>query len=182
MVLLPNPPRTPTTPRAPTKLTVLLTLRLGVFVVNVSTTIVNTALPTLARNLDASTRDLLWIVDAFNLAFAALVLAAGSLSDRFGRCAGRKLLVGFNSRFQRCCRVNGAATCARYIPDSRDPSTPPLNVIGLVLSALTLGTLVYTIIEAPHRTADCGSVTERLFEQIGSTGTEVIPSEAPFRG
>ncbi|WP_460868997.1 MFS transporter [Rhodococcus aerolatus] len=63
----------------------LLTLSLAVFVVNVSTTIVNIALPTLVRELGASTRDLLWIVDAFNLAFAALVLAAGSLSDRFGR-------------------------------------------------------------------------------------------------
>lgn len=60
-------------------------LCLGVFVVNGSTTIVNIALPTLTTDIGASTRDLLWIVDGFNLTFAALVLAAGSLSDRFGR-------------------------------------------------------------------------------------------------
>lgn len=54
--------------------------------------IVNVSLPTLTREIAASSRDLLWIVDAFNLAFAALVLAAGSLSDRFGRKGA--LLVG----------------------------------------------------------------------------------------
>lgn len=65
--------------------TILAVLCLGVFVVNSSTTIVNIALPTLTTEIGASTRDLLWIVDGFNLTFAALVLAAGSLSDRFGR-------------------------------------------------------------------------------------------------
>ena len=53
--------------------------------INLDTTIVNVALPTLATDLDAGTRELQWIVDGYNLAFAALVLAAGSLSDRFGR-------------------------------------------------------------------------------------------------
>src|SRR5690242_20493061 len=71
---------------------VLAALCLSVFVVNVATTVVNIALPSLVRELDASTGDLLWIVDAFNLAFAALVLAGGSLSDRFGR--RRFLLIG----------------------------------------------------------------------------------------
>src|SRR3712207_3275263 len=35
--------------------------------------------------LDAGTRGLQWVVDGYNLAFTALVLAAGSLSDRYGR-------------------------------------------------------------------------------------------------
>ena len=64
---------------------VLGVLCLAVFTVMVATMLVNVLLPTLNRELDADTRDLLWIVDAFNLVFAALVLAAGSLSDRFGR-------------------------------------------------------------------------------------------------
>lgn len=76
----------------PNRWRILAVLCLAVFVVNVSTTIVNIALPTLTREIGANTRDLLWIVDAFNLAFAALVLAAGSLSDRFGR--RRFLIVG----------------------------------------------------------------------------------------
>ena len=57
----------------------------AVFVINVDSTIVNIALPALVRQLGASTRDLQWVVDAYNLTFAALVLAAGSLGDRYGR-------------------------------------------------------------------------------------------------
>ena len=51
----------------------------------IDTTLVNVALPTLVRELDTTTRELQWVVDAYNLVFAALVLAAGSLGDRFGR-------------------------------------------------------------------------------------------------
>ena len=67
------------------KLAILATVCPAVLAINLDTTIVNVALPTLSRELDADTRDLLWIVDGYNLAFAALVLAAGSASDRFGR-------------------------------------------------------------------------------------------------
>src|SRR5262245_25855716 len=63
----------------------LAVLCVSVFTINVDTTLVNVALPTLVRELHASTSQLQWVVDAYNLAFAALVLAAGSLSDRFGR-------------------------------------------------------------------------------------------------
>ncbi|KQU06669.1 transporter [Rhodococcus sp. Leaf7] len=212
---------------------VLLTLCFAVFVVNVSTTIVNITLPTLVGALGASTRDLLWIVDAFNLAFAALVLAAGSLSDRFGR---RPFLLGglllflvaslggawsgnadqlilwralagiaaavvypvtlsiltnvFTERSERVTAIAlwGAATgisvavgpviggaliehfwwgstlvfnaaaaaltvllAIRLVPNSSDPSTPPLDKSGLALSILALGSLVHAIIEAPDR-------------------------------
>ncbi len=64
---------------------VLLSLLLAAFVINLDTTIVNVALPSLVRELHASNSQLQWIVDAFNLLFAGTVLAAGSLSDRFGR-------------------------------------------------------------------------------------------------
>lgn len=208
-------------------------LCLAVFTINVATTITNITLPTLVTELGATSRDLLWIVDAFNLTFAAFVLAAGSLSDRFGR---REWLVGglalyvvasaagaasqdtgqliaaravaglaaavifptrlsiianlFSDRGERARAIGlwGAATglavafgpivggavlelwwwgatlvfCAviglaallltlRYVPTSRDPSTPRLDVRGLVLSTMALGLLVHTIIEAPER-------------------------------
>src|SRR5438874_4249762 len=64
---------------------ILTALLLATFVITLDTTIVNVALPTLVRELHASNTQLQWIVDAFNLFFAATVLAAGSLSDRFGR-------------------------------------------------------------------------------------------------
>src|SRR5919204_6143896 len=64
---------------------ILAALLLAAFAINLDTTIVNVALPTLVRELHASTVQLEWIVDAYNLMFAALVLAAGNLGDRIGR-------------------------------------------------------------------------------------------------
>ena len=69
----------------PNKPLILVSLLLAAFVINLDTTIVNVALPTLVRELHASNSQLQWVVDAFNLLFAGSVLAAGSLSDRFGR-------------------------------------------------------------------------------------------------
>jgi EmrB/QacA subfamily drug resistance transporter len=64
---------------------ILAALVLAAFAINLDTTIVNVALPTLVRELHASTTQLVWIVDAYNLLFAAFVLAAGNLGDRVGR-------------------------------------------------------------------------------------------------
>src|SRR5436309_6059559 len=64
---------------------ILVSLLVASFAINLDTTIVNVALPTLVRELHATTTQLQWIVDAYNLVFAALLLAAGSLSDRIGR-------------------------------------------------------------------------------------------------
>src|SRR5881398_3077223 len=64
---------------------ILISLLLAAFVINLDTTIVNVALPTLVRELHATDSQLQWVVDAYNLVFAASVLAVGSLSDRFGR-------------------------------------------------------------------------------------------------
>ena len=64
---------------------VLVSLLLAAFAINLDTTIVNVALPTLVRELHATTTQLQWVVDAYNLVFAALLLTAGSLSDRLGR-------------------------------------------------------------------------------------------------
>jgi EmrB/QacA subfamily drug resistance transporter len=58
---------------------------LAAFAINLDTTIVNVALPSIVRELHASTTQLEWIVDAYNLMFAAFVLAAGNLGDRVGR-------------------------------------------------------------------------------------------------
>lgn len=64
---------------------ILASLLLASFAINLDTTIVNVALPTLVRELHATTTQLQWVVDAYNLVFAALLLTSGSLSDRFGR-------------------------------------------------------------------------------------------------
>lgn len=64
---------------------ILASLLVASFLINLETTMVNVALPVLVRELHASTNQLQWIVDAYSLVFAALLLTAGSLSDRFGR-------------------------------------------------------------------------------------------------
>ena len=64
---------------------ILAVLVISVFLVVVDNTIVNVALPTLSRELDATTSQLQWIVDAYALVFAGLLLAFGSLGDRYGR-------------------------------------------------------------------------------------------------
>src|SRR5579872_767744 len=69
----------------PRRRLILLVLCLSLLVVVIDNTILNTALPTLARVLHAGTSSLQWITDAYTLCFAALLIPAGALGDRFGR-------------------------------------------------------------------------------------------------
>jgi EmrB/QacA subfamily drug resistance transporter len=215
------------------RLLVLMTVCLAAFAINLDTTIVNVALPDLGRQLGATTRDLQWIVDGYNLSFAALVLIAGSLGDRFGRRPA--LLVGlagfaissgigaamtsapalvavrfvmgasaavifpttlsiitnaFPDRRERAKAIGvwGAVTGIGvavgpitgglllahfgwpsvflalvpiallalvatwlWVPESSNPAEARLDLPGLFLSSAAIGTLVYTIIEAPGR-------------------------------
>jgi len=63
----------------------LVVLCFSLLVIALDNTILNVALPTLQRDLDASASDLQWIVDSYMLVFAAVLLTAGALGDRFGR-------------------------------------------------------------------------------------------------
>src|SRR4051794_5066691 len=72
-------------PPAMRKRVTLLALCLAAFIISLDVTIVNVALPSLVRQTGATTTGLQWVVDAYNLVFAALVLVAGSMSDRLGR-------------------------------------------------------------------------------------------------
>ena len=74
-----------TTTPVRSKSAILITLCLAALIINIDVTIVNVALPSLVRELGATTTKLQWVVDAYTLVFAALILAAGSLSDRVGR-------------------------------------------------------------------------------------------------
>ncbi len=97
---------------------VLATVCSAVFAINLDTTIVNLALPTLVRQLGASTRDLQWIVDGYNLSFAALVLAGGALGDRLGRkptLVGGLVVFAAASVFGATCTSPGELVVARVV-------------------------------------------------------------------
>ena len=71
---------------------VLGVLCLSLLIVVIDNTIVNVALPTLSEDLGATTTQLQWIVDAYTLVFASLLLAMGHVGDRIGRRSA--LIVG----------------------------------------------------------------------------------------
>src|SRR5215472_9388689 len=229
---------------------ILVALLLAAFLVNLDTTMVNVALPAMVRQLHATTTQLQWVVDAYNLVFAALLLTFGSLSDRFGRKGmllagltvfGAASLVGgfttspaqliatravmglgaamtfpstlslisnvFTERRERAraiglwCAIAGVAIALGPIvggwllehfswtsifiamapvaalaivlvmvsvPGSKNPDAAPADLPGLVLSAATMGLLVFTIIEAP----DYGWASARSL--LGFAGSAVL--------
>jgi EmrB/QacA subfamily drug resistance transporter len=100
---------------------ILAALLLAAFLVSLDTTLVNVALPALVRQLHATTTQLQWVVDSFNLVFAALLLTFGSLSDRFGRKG--MLLAGLT--------VFGAASLAGGFADSPAQLIAARSVMGL---------------------------------------------------
>jgi EmrB/QacA subfamily drug resistance transporter len=100
---------------------VLAALLLAAFLVNLDTTLVNVALPAMVRQLHATTTELQWVVDSFNLVFAALLLTSGSLSDRFGR--KRMLLAGL--------AVFGAASLAGGFTTNAAQLIAARSVMGL---------------------------------------------------
>jgi MFS transporter, DHA2 family, multidrug resistance protein len=210
---------------------VLGVMCLSLLLIVMDNTIVNVALPTLQRDLDATTTQLQWVVDAYILVFAGLLLTMGSLGDRFGRrgalaiglsvmgtasilssfansadqlIATRALMgVGgamimpatlsiitnvFTDRRERAQAIAiwsataGAAVAIGpvtggwllehfwwgsvflvnvpvvvaalvlgqlFVPTSRDPSAPPIDVPGALLSIAGLVVLVWAIIEGP---------------------------------
>jgi EmrB/QacA subfamily drug resistance transporter len=110
---------------------ILGALLLAALAINVDTTIVNVALPTLVRELHASTTELEWIVDAYNLVFAALVLASGNLGDRLGRKG--VLLVGLS--------VFGTATLAGGLGTTPTELIAARAVMGLGAALIFPATL-----------------------------------------
>ena len=70
----------------------LIVIDLCLLAVTMDNTILNVALPTIARDLSATGSQLQWMVDAYIVVFAGLLLTAGTLGDRLGR--RRMLLAG----------------------------------------------------------------------------------------
>src|SRR6266516_976530 len=63
----------------------LVAVCMGTFMLLLDITVVNVALPDIRKSLNASFTDLQWVVDAYALTLATLLLTAGSLADKLGR-------------------------------------------------------------------------------------------------
>jgi MFS family permease len=62
----------------------LVSVCLGFFVIQLDVTIVNVALPAIQREVGGSVSGLQWVIDAYTLALASVMLTAGSQADRIG--------------------------------------------------------------------------------------------------
>ena len=117
----------------------LSVLCVSLFAIVLDNTIVNVALPTLVRDLDADISQLQWVVDAYTLVFAGLLLLAGTLGDRYGR--RRTLLLGL--------AVFGAASAAAAFAGGVDQLVVARAVMGagaafIMPATLSLLTHVFT--------------------------------------
>ncbi len=142
---------------------VLATVCLAAFAINLDTTIINVALPALGRQLHATTRDLEWIVDGYNLAFAALVLTAGSFGDRFGRRPA--LLVGLGgfavaSGVGAAMQSSGALVVVRFV----------MGVCAAIIFPTTLSIITNTFPDRSERAKAIG-----LWGAVTGIGVAVGP-------
>lgn len=128
---------------------VLVAVYVAVLAINLDVTIVNVALPSIATELSASTRALQWIVDGYTLAFAALVLAAGSLSDRYGRRPALLIgLLGFaaTSTAGALADSAGALIAARF----------GMGIFAALIFPTTLSIITNTFPDRRQRSAALG--------------------------
>ncbi|MGI8801003.1 MAG: MFS transporter, partial [Solirubrobacteraceae bacterium] len=90
----------------------LIAVSLGTFMLLIDVTIVNVALPDIQTSLKSSFSDLQWVVDAYSLMLAALLLTTGSLADLFGR---RRIFVLGLVIFTVSSLLSGLATTPLFL-------------------------------------------------------------------
>ncbi|HEX6418861.1 MAG TPA: MFS transporter [Acidimicrobiales bacterium] len=110
---------------------ILAVLCVGLLVLVIDNSILNVALPTIVRELDASNSQLQWMVDAYTIVLAGLLLTAGVAGDRFGR--RRALQVGF--------AVFGAGSLAAALADTADVVIAARAVMGVGAALIMPATL-----------------------------------------
>jgi EmrB/QacA subfamily drug resistance transporter len=117
--------------RDPRRWWILAVLCLSLFIATLDNTVLNVAIPHLVHDLGLSTGQTQWVVDAYSLVFAGLLLTAGSLSDRYGR--RKSLLLGLVTF--------GAASAAAAFTDSATALAICRGLMGIGGAFLMPGTL-----------------------------------------
>jgi EmrB/QacA subfamily drug resistance transporter len=138
-------------------------LCLSLLVIVVDTTIVNVALPTFARDLHASSSGLQWIVDAYTLTFAALLLLAGAIADRYGRhrsLAGGLALFAVGSLAAAFTQTTTELIAARAL----------MGIGGAFIMPATLSILMAVFTDHAERTRAIG-----LWSAVSGLGVAIGP-------
>ncbi|MER5423131.1 MFS transporter [Streptosporangium roseum] len=125
---------------------ILGVLCLSLLVLVVDNTVLNLAIPALMTDLGASPSDIQWIIDAYILVFAGLLLTSGSLSDRYGR--KRFLIIGL-------VLFGGASLIALLVtePWQLVAARALMGVGGSILMPSTLSILITVFDDSERRKA-----------------------------
>jgi EmrB/QacA subfamily drug resistance transporter len=129
-------------------------LALSLLVITMGNTILNVGLPTIREELDASSSQLQWIVDSYLLVFAGLLLAAGSLGDRFGR---KRALVSGLVVFGLGSVFAAFSTDATMLIASR--ALMGLGAAGIMPTTLSILTNIFPSNERPKAIAAWAAVS-----------------------
>jgi MFS transporter, DHA2 family, multidrug resistance protein len=129
-------------------------LALSLLVITMGNTILNVALPTIRESLDATSSELQWISDGYLLVFAGLLLAAGSLGDRFGRrsaLVGGLVVFGAGSLYAMFADTSTELIAARAIMG--------LGAAGIMPTTLSILTNIFPARERPKAIAVWAAVS-----------------------
>ncbi len=138
-------------------------LCLSLLVIVVDSTIVNVALPTFSRQLHASASGLQWIVDAYTLTFAALLLLAGAIADRYGRhyaLAGGLAIFAVGSLAAAFTQTTAELIAARAI----------MGIGGAFIMPATLSIITNVFTDRAERTKAIG-----LWSAVSGLGVAIGP-------
>jgi EmrB/QacA subfamily drug resistance transporter len=145
----------------------LVVLSASLLVISLDNTILNVALPTIERDLDAGSGQLQWIVDSYTLVFAGLLLTMGALGDRFSR---RGALVSGLVIF-------GGASLASAFAESANMliATRALMGIGGALIMPTTLSILTNVFQAEERAKAIG-----IWAAVAGIGVGVGPAAGGF--
>ena len=145
----------------------LVVLSTALLVISLDNTILNVALPTIERELDATSGQLQWIVDSYTLVFAGLLLTMGALGDRFSR---RGALVSGLTIFGAASFASAFATSPEMLITTR----ALMGVGGALIMPTTLSILTNTF-PAHERPKAIG-----IWAAVAGIGVGVGPAAGGF--
>jgi EmrB/QacA subfamily drug resistance transporter len=157
----------------------LAAVSVATFMLLLDITVVNTALPSIEEDLHASFTELQWVIDAYTLSLAALVLTAGSLADRLGR---RRVFAAGLAIFSVASLAAGLAPDPTFLNVSRAVQ----GIGGAVMFAVSLALIAQEFPAGRERGAAMGAygatigVAVAIGPLVGGALTDALGWESIF--